>query len=103
MDLYLYKIGTNTPVLTIEDVVSYTADRAVTEDGTIYGPFAADVELSSLEDCSEALRAKWRAEHPEPEEEVRRLREQVAELEARCREQDDALIELAGILGGEEV
>lgn len=60
MDLYLYKIGTNVPVLTIENVVSYTDNQAVTEDGAVYGPFAKDCELSGLEDCSEALRADWR-------------------------------------------
>ena len=63
MDLYLYKTGTNVPVLTIENAVSYTADQAVTEDGGVYGPFAEDVELSSLPDCSEALRADWRRQH----------------------------------------
>ena len=63
MNLYLYKTGTSTPVLTIENVVSYTADQAVTEDGGVYGPFAEDVELSSLEDCSETLRADWRRQH----------------------------------------
>ena len=107
MKLYLYRIGTSVPLIKIENVVSYTADQVVSceADGTerVYTPLAPDLELSSLPDCSEALRAKWRAEHPEPEEEVRRLRTQVAELEERCREQDDALIELAGILGGEGV
>lgn len=63
MDLYLYKIGTNVPVLTIENVVSYTDNQAVTEDGGVYGPFAEDVELSSLPDCSETLRAQWRRQH----------------------------------------
>lgn len=71
MDLYLYKTGTTTPVLTIENVVSYTDNQAETEDGAVYGPFAADVELSSLKDCSEALRAKWRAEHVSPQEQLR--------------------------------
>ena len=63
MNLYLYKTGTNTPVLTIENAVSYTDNKAVAEDGTVYGPFAEDVEFSSLPDCSEALRANWRREH----------------------------------------
>ena len=63
MNLYLYKTGTSTPVLTIENAVSYTADQAVTEDGGVYGPFAEDVELSSLPDCSETLRADWRRQH----------------------------------------
>ena len=106
MNLYLYRVGANVPLLTIENVISYTADRVVSQgpegEERVYTPLAADRELSSLPDCSEALRAKWRLEHPAPEEEVQRLRAQVAELEARCREQDDALIELAGILGGKE-
>lgn len=71
MNLYLYKTGTTTPVLTIENVVSYTDNQAETEDGAVYGPFAADCEFSSLDDCSEALRAKWRAEHVSPQEQLR--------------------------------
>lgn len=63
MNLYLYKTGTSTPVLTMENVVSYTDNRAVTEDGGVYGPFAGDCELSGLPDCSETLRADWRREH----------------------------------------
>lgn len=68
MTLYLYKIGTNTPVLTIENAQSCTADSVITADGTVYAPIAEDCELSSKPDCSEALRAKWRAEHPAAEE-----------------------------------
>lgn len=71
MDLYLYKIGASTPVLTIENVVSYTDNLAETETGSIYGPFAADFELSSLQDCSETLRATWRAAHVSPQEQLR--------------------------------
>jgi len=63
MNLYLYKTGTNTPVLTIENVTAYTDNRAETEEGAVYGPFAEDVELSSLPDCSETLRAQWRRKH----------------------------------------
>lgn len=89
MTLYLYKTGTTVPVLTIEDVVSYTDNQAVTEDGSIYGPFAEDVELSSLEDCSEALRAKWRREHcladyPELMTLEERKAAKLAELSAAC-------------------
>lgn len=89
MNLYLYKTGTTTPVLTIENVVSYTDNQAVTEDGSIYGPFAEDVELSSLEDCSEALRAKWRREHcladyPELMTLEERKAAKLAELSAAC-------------------
>lgn len=89
MNLYLYKTGTSVPVLTIEDVVSYTDNQAVTEDGSIYGPFADGVELSSLEDCSEALRAKWRREHcladyPELMTLEERKSAKLAELSAAC-------------------
>ena len=89
MNLYLYKTGTSIPVLTIENAVSYTDNRAVTEDGSVYGPFAEDVELSSLEDCSEALRAKWRREHcladyPELMTFEERRAARLAELSAAC-------------------
>lgn len=80
MNLYLYKIGTGVPAVTIENAVSYTADRAVTEDGTVYGPFAGDCELSSLPDCSEALRAQWRSGHPSAEDRIEELEALVAEL-----------------------
>lgn len=63
MTLYLYRTGTAVPALTMEHVESYTDSRAVTEDGTVYGPFGADCELSSLPDCSETLRADWRRAH----------------------------------------
>ena len=59
MTLYLYKIGTDRPVLMIEDVVSYTDKEVRTKDGGIYSPLAEDHELSSRPDCSEALRAGW--------------------------------------------
>lgn len=68
MTLYLYKAGEGAPALVIENAASYTDSQAVTEDGTVYGPFAEGVELSSLPDCSEALRARWRADHPSGEE-----------------------------------
>lgn len=89
MDLYLYKTGTNTPVLKIENVVSYTDNRAETEDGAVYGPFAEGCELSSLEDCSETLRAKWRREHclqdyPELMTLEERKAAKLAELSAAC-------------------
>lgn len=86
MTLYVYRLGENAggapavPALTIEDVVSYTADRAVTADGSVYGPFGEDCELSSRPDCSEALRAKWRREHPSAEERVEELEALVAGL-----------------------
>lgn len=63
MNLYLYKIGKSVPELVIENAVSYTDNRAETETGAVYGPFAGDCELSGLPDCSETLRADWRREH----------------------------------------
>lgn len=86
MTLYVYKAGeqaggaSGAPLLAIENAVSYTADRAVTADGDIYGPFGEDCELSSLPDCSEALRARWRREHPSAEERVEELEALVARL-----------------------
>lgn len=89
MNLYLYKTGTTVPVLTIENVVSYTDNRAETEDGAVYGPFAPDCELSSLPDCSEALRADWRRancleDYPELMTLEERRTAKLAELSAAC-------------------
>lgn len=80
MNLYIYKIGTNIPALTIEDAAAYTADQVTAADGAVYSPLAEDCELSSLPDCSEALRAKWRREHPSAEERVEELEALVAGL-----------------------
>lgn len=80
MDLYLYKIGASTPVITIENAVYYADNLVETEDGAVYGPFASDCELSRREDCSEALRAKWRAEHLSAEDRVEELEALVAEI-----------------------
>lgn len=80
MTLYLYRTGTVVPALTMEHVESYTDSRAVTEDGTVYGPFGADCELSSLPDCSETLRADWRRAHPSQEARMEELEALVAEL-----------------------
>ena len=70
MTLYIYKIGTSAPVLTIENVQSYTADSVTAKNAEgnpiVYSPLSADCELSSKADCSETLRAAWREEHPEP-------------------------------------
>lgn len=82
MTLYLYKIGANVPVLTIEHVVSYTDSRAETEEGAVYGPFAEDVELSSRPDCFETLRADWRREHPENGDRLGALEKEIASIAA---------------------
>lgn len=84
MTLYLYKRGTSAPVLTIENVQSYTAERvtALDEAGTaaVYAPLAEDCELSSKADCSEALRAAWREANPDGETRLDELEELVAAL-----------------------
>ena len=64
MVLYLYKTGKTVPVVVIEDAVAYTADQVIVGDGTIYEPLEEGYELSSLPDCSETLRADWRANNP---------------------------------------
>ena len=80
MTLYLYKTGTNVPVLTIEDAQSCTADAVTAADGTVYAPLAEDCELSSKADCSETLRAYWREEHPDEGTRLDELEMLVAEL-----------------------
>ncbi len=99
MDLYLYKIGKAKPVMTIEDVTWYTDSEARTKEGTIYGPFAPDVELSRLPDCSETLRSDWRranspADYPELMTLEERQTIKLAELSAACN---------AAIVGGCDV
>ena len=94
LTLYLYKIGTTKPVLTIEDVVSYTADRAETKDGVVYSPFADDTELSSLPDCSETLRADWRKANPPMTERVTALEEENIATKEQLQQADDTAIEL---------
>ena len=61
MTLYLYKTGTSVPMLTIENVQSYTADAVTAANGTVYAPLAEGYELSGKADCSETLRADYRA------------------------------------------
>lgn len=89
MELYLYKTGTNTPVLTIGSAVSYTDSEVRTADGAVYSPLAEDCELSSLPDCSEALRADWRRrhcleDHPELMTMDERRAYKLKELSAAC-------------------
>lgn len=80
MTLYLYQNGTSEPVLAMENVATYTADKVVTENGTVYGPFAQDCELSSLPDCSETLRADWKDANPGQEQRIEELEALVAGL-----------------------
>lgn len=89
MNLYLYKTGEHTPVLTIENVVSYTDNQAVTEEGSVYGSFDPDCELSSKPDCSETLRADWRRancleDYPELMTLEERRAVKLRELSAAC-------------------
>lgn len=80
MTLYLYKIGTNVSVLTVENAQSYTADSVTAADGTVYAPLAEGYELSSKADCSETLRADYRAAHPTQTERIEELETLVAGL-----------------------
>lgn len=80
MTLYVYKIGTNIPVLTVENAQSYTADSVTAADGAVYKPLAEDYELSGKADCSETLRANYRATHPTQETRLEELEELVAAL-----------------------
>ena len=114
MTLYLYKIGETVPAAEIENVVSYTDTKVVTEDGTIYEPLADGFELSSLPDCSETLRSDWRnSQAPTPEERIAVLEEQIAQAdetaislyeaqeaqEAINAQQDEALMEIYEMIG----
>ena len=51
MTLYLYRIGTEVPILTIENVQNYTADSVTAKNAEgnpiIYSPLAADCQGSS--------------------------------------------------------
>lgn len=80
MTLYLYKIGTGTPVLTIENAQSYTANRVTAMDGTVYAPLAEECELSGKADCSETLRADYRAANPDDKTRMDELETLMAEL-----------------------
>ena len=80
MTLYLYKLGTATPILTMKNVVSYTAEQVLTENGCMYGPFAEDCELSSTPDCSEMLRKAWREANPNMESRTAALESAVLAL-----------------------
>lgn len=109
MTLYLYKTGTTVPALTIKNVQSYTADSitALDENGrlTTYAPLAEDCELSSKEDCSETLRTKWRAEHPDTEEQMaalaaenKLLKQQVSALTEQQSFYEDCIAEMASVV-----
>ena len=79
MTLYLYKTGTNVPVMMLEDVLSYTADRVVTEKG-VYAPLAGDCELSATPDCAGTLRADWREKNPPAEKRLEEVEDVLAQI-----------------------
>ena len=84
MTLYLYKTAAKTVVMCMENVRSYTADSVTAKNAegnpVVYSPLAADCELSSKADCSEALRAAWREANPDGETRIEELEALVAEL-----------------------
>ena len=80
MTLYLYQIGANTPALTIENAVSYTADQVVTEMGAVLTPLSEGCELSATADCAGTLRADWRSLHPSDRSRIEELETLMAEL-----------------------
>ena len=80
MKLYLYHTATKDVALEIDNAVSYTAGRVVTADGTVYGPFAEDCELSETADCAGTLRADWRRDNPDNETRLEELEALMAEL-----------------------
>lgn len=86
MTLYLYRIGTEVPVLTIENVQNYTADSVTAKNAegnpVVYSPLAADCELSSKADCSEALRAAWREANPDGETRIEELASSLASVQS---------------------
>lgn len=109
MTLYLYRVGEEQAALTIENVQSYTADSvtALDEHGgvAIYSPLAEDCELSSKEDCSEALRADWRKANPGTENQVNDLvaennllRQQVSALTEQQSFYEDCIAEMAEVV-----
>ena len=51
-----------------------------TGNSVVYAPLAEDCELSSKVDCSETLRADWRAAHPSDKTRIEELEALMAEL-----------------------
>ena len=80
MTWYVYKIGTDTPALTVENARNYTADSILAADGAVYAPLAEGYELSGRADCSQTLRANYRTAHPTQETRLEELEELVAAL-----------------------
>lgn len=66
MKLYVYETASGKILLELNDVRSYTDMEVITETG-IYGPLAEGCELSCTKECTETLRADWRAANPSME------------------------------------
>lgn len=105
MTLYLYKTAAKTVVMCMENVRSYTADSVTAADGAVYAPLAEDCELSSKSDCSETLRAAWRAANPdnrtrieELETENKLLKQQVSALTDQQSFYEDCIAEMAAVV-----
>ena len=79
MTLYLYRIGTSVPLVTMENVVSYTDVEVVTTQGA-YAPLDESCELSVTSDCTGTLRADWREGHPSDRVRIEELEAVVADL-----------------------
>ena len=114
MTLFMYDTATKAVLLEIENVVSYTDNSVVTENGTVYSPLADYVELSSLPDCSETLRDEWRkSQCPSTEKRVCDLEEQLIQADETAialyeaqeaqevinAQQDEALMEIYEMIG----
>ena len=80
MTLYLYEIGTAKPVLNVESARRYPADSVPAADGPAYAPLAEGYEGTGKADCSETLRADYRAAYPAQETRLEELEELVAAL-----------------------
>lgn len=80
MKLYLYHTATKDVALEIDNAVSYTAGEVTAADGTVYGPFAEDCELSATPDFAGTLRADWRRDNPDNETRLEELEALMAEL-----------------------
>lgn len=79
MKLYLYDTGSKRTLLELGDVVSYTDQEVVTARG-VCGPLADGLELSSLPDCSETLRADRIRDYPSTGTRLEELEALVAKL-----------------------
>ena len=79
MELYLYHRETGMLINKLEHVLSYTDRRVVTAEG-VYEPLDEAVELSTLPDCSEALRKAWQQLYPSAETRLDELELLMAQL-----------------------